>query len=188
VAPALTRLVRQCARDADLSDVWFGDPEHGQQAFGAAARALGGVDAGAWLEVARYGQGIDAYHELYFREQVVPHFLKVHDWREESFHLAIADIAQVRGNLGDNFVLAWRGSGLAKAAEAAYAPEAFAVLMLRVRDRLLSAPAGGFAQFAADPCDPPARHGWRNYDRMYDQLQATLTLWETSLFAALRSA
>jgi hypothetical protein len=188
LAPALTRLVRRCARDPDLSDVWFGDPEHGQQAFGAAARALGGVDAGAWLEVARYGQGIDAYHELYFREQVVPHFLKVHGWREESFLLAIADIAQVRGNLGDNFVWAWRGSGLAKAAEAAYTPEAFAVLMLRVRDSLLSAPAGGFAQFAADPGDPPARHGWRNYDRMYDQLQATLTPWETSLFAALRSA
>ncbi len=56
------------------------------------------------------------------------------------------------------------------------------MLMLRVRDRLLSAPAGGFAQFAAEQGDPPARHGWRNYD----QLQATLTFWETSLFAALR--
>jgi hypothetical protein len=188
VAPALTRLVRRCAQDAGLSGVWSGDPEHGQQAFGAAARALGGVDAGAWLEVACYGQGIDAYHELYFREQVVPHFLKVHRWREESFLLAIADIAQVRGNLGDDLVSAWRGSGLAKAAEAAYAPEAFAGLMLRVRDRLLSARAGGFAPFAAEPGQPLARHGWRNYDRLYDQLQATLTPWETCLFAALGSA
>ena len=52
--PALTRLLAKCRLDADLRRVWSGNPENGQQAFGAAARALGGIDAGAWVELAEY--------------------------------------------------------------------------------------------------------------------------------------
>jgi hypothetical protein len=185
--PALTRLLAKCRRDADLRRVWSGNPEDGQQAFGAAAKALGGIDAGAWVALAEYEMCIDDWHELYFRDEVVPHFIKSHGWRGESFALALADIVQVRGNLGDDFSYSWRRSGLAAAAEAAYAPEAFADLMLRIRDRMLASPVGTFANFVARIADnPPSTYGWHNYDRLFGQIEASLTPWEVDLFAKLQ--
>lgn len=184
--PALTRLVAKCRLDADLPRVWS-DPEAGRQAFGAAAKALGGIDAGAWLELAEYEKCIDDYHELYFRDEVVPHFIKSHGWRKESFALALADIVQARGNLGDDFAHSWRRGGLAAAAEAAYAPEAFAALMLGIRDRMLSSPIGTFANFAARVAEGPrSTHGWRNYDRLFGQIKESLTPWEARLFVELQ--
>jgi hypothetical protein len=184
--PALTRLLSKCCLDADLPRVWS-DPEGGQQAFGAAAKALGGIDAGAWVELAEYEKCIDDFRDLYFRDEVVPHFIKSHGWQEESFALALADIVQVRGNLGDDFVYSWRRSGLAAAAEAAYAPGAFAELMLGVRDRMLSSPVGTFASFLARVAeDPPSTYGWRNYDHLFGQIKEHLTPWEVQLFAELQ--
>ncbi len=186
-APALTRLVAKCRLDADLPRVWSGNPEDGRQAFGAAAKALGGVDPGAWVELAEYEKCIDDFHELYFRNEVVPHFIKSHGWREENFALALADIVQVRGNLGDDFSYSWRRSGLAAAAEAAYAPEAFADLMLSIRDRMLASPVGTFANFVARVAeDPPSSYGWHNYDRLFGQIKGSLTAWEVHVFAALQ--
>ena len=185
--PALTRLLVKCRLDADLRRVWSGNPEDGRQAFGATAKALGGIDAGAWVELAEYEKCIDDSHESYFRDEVVPHFIKCHGWREESFALALADIVQVRGNLGDNFTYSWRRSGLAAAAEAAYAPEAFAALMLSIRDRMLTSPAGTFANFVARVAeDPPPSYGWHNYDRLFGQIKGSLTSWEVRLFAKLQ--
>jgi len=101
--------------------------------------------------------------------------------------LALADIVQVRGNLGDDFAYSWRGSGLAAAAEAAYAPEAFAESMLSARDRMLSSPVGTFANFAARVAEgPSAIYGWHNYDRLFDQIKGSLTPWEVHLFAKLQ--
>ena len=155
---------------------------------GAAAKALGGgIDAGAWIELAEYEKCIDDFHELYFRDEVVPHFIKSHGWREESFALALADIVQVRGNLGDDFASSWRGSGLVAGAEAAYAPEAFAELMLGTRDRMLSSPIGTFANFVARvAADPSPTYGWHNYDRLFGQIKESLTAWEVHLFAKLQ--
>jgi hypothetical protein len=185
--PALTGLLAKCRLDADLERVWSGELEDGQQAFGVAAKALGGIDAGAWGELAEYEMCIDDYHESYFRDEVVPHFIKSHGWRDESFALALADIVQVRGNLGDDFTYSWRRSGLAAAAEAAYAPEAFAALMLSIRDRMLSSPAGTFANFVARVAeDPPSSYGWHNYDRLFGQIKGSLTSWEVHLFAKLQ--
>ena len=185
--PALTRLLAKCRLDADLRRVWSGNLDDGQQAFGIAAKALAGIDAGAWAVLAEYEQCIDDWHELYFRGEVVPHFIKTHGWREESFALALADIAQVRGNLGDDFVYSWRRSGLAAAAEAAYAPEAFAELMISTRDRMLSSPVGTFANFVARVAeDPPPTYGWHNYDRLFSQIKGSLTPWEVHLFAKLQ--
>jgi hypothetical protein len=184
--PALTRLLAKCRLDADLPRVWS-DPEDGQQAFGAAAKALGGIAASAWVELAEFEMCIDEWHELYFRSEVVPHFIKSHGWREESFALGLADIIQVRGNLGDDFSYSWRRSGLAAAAEAVYAPEAFAELMLNIRDRMLSSPVGTFANFVARVAgDPPSTYGWHNYDRLFDQIKGSLTPWEVHLFAKLQ--
>lgn len=186
-APALTRLLAKCRLDADLRRVWSGNPEDGRQAFGAAAKALGGIDAGAWVELAEYEKCIDDFHESYFRDEVVPHFIKSHGWREESFAFALADSVQVRGNLGDDFAYAWRRSGLAAAAEAAYAPEAFAELMLGTRDRMLSSPIGTFANFVARVATGPApTYGWHNYDRLFGQIKGSLTAWEVQLFATLQ--
>jgi hypothetical protein len=186
-APALTGLLAKCRLDADLERVWSGELEDGQQAFGVAAKALGGIDAGAWGELAEYEMCIDDDHESYFRDEVAPHFIKSHGWRDESFALALADIVQVRGNLGDDFTYAWRRSGLAAAAEAAYAPEAFAALMLSIRDRMLSSPAGTFANFVARVAEgPPSSYGWHNYDRLFGQIKGSLTSWEAHLFAKLR--
>ncbi|HEX4158039.1 MAG TPA: hypothetical protein VHY79_06160 [Rhizomicrobium sp.] len=185
-APALTHLLVKCRLDADLPRVWS-NPEKGQQAFGVAAKALGGIDACAWVELAEYEKCIDDFHELYFRDEVVPHFIKSHGWREESFALALADIVQMRGNLGDNFLYSWRSSGLAAAAEAAYAPEAFAELMLSIRDRMLSSPVGTFANFVARVAESPrSTYGWHNYDRLLGQIKECLTPWDVHLFAALR--
>ena len=186
-APALTRLLAKCRLDADLARVWSGELEDGQQAFGAAAKALGEIDSAAWGELAEYEMCIDDYHESYFRNEVVPHFIKSHGWCEESFALALADIIQVRGNLGDNFTYSWRRSGLAAAAEAAYAPDAFAALMLSVRDRMLTSPAGTFANFVARVAeDRPSSYGWHNYDRLFGQIKGSLTSWEVHLFAKLQ--
>ena len=186
-APALARLLAKCRLDADLRRVWSGKPEDGQQAFGAAAKALGGIDAGAWIELAEYEKCIDDFHELYFRSEVVPHFIKSHGWRGEGLALALADIVQVRGNLGDDFAYSWRRSGLAAAAEVAYAPEAFAELMLGIRDRMLSSPVGTFAKFVARLAEGPSpTYGWHNYDRLFDQIKGSLTAWEVHLFAKLQ--
>jgi hypothetical protein len=185
--PALTRLLAKCRLDADLRNVWSGDLEDGQQAFGTAVKALGGIDADAWVELAEYEKCIDDSHESYFRNEVVPHFIKSHGWRKESFALALADIVQVRGNLGDDFAYSWRRSGLAAAAEAAYAPEAFAELMLSIRDRMLSSPVGTFANFVARVAEGPSpTYGWHNYDRLFGQIKGGLTTWEVHLFAKLR--
>jgi hypothetical protein len=117
----------------------------------------------------------------------VPHFIKSHGWRPESFALALADIVQVRGNLGDNFTYSWRRSGLAAAAEAAYAPEAFADLMLSIRDRMLASPVGTFANFVASVAEgSPPTYGWHNYDRLFGQIKEGLTAWEVQLFGTLK--
>ncbi|QUD89587.1 hypothetical protein [Phenylobacterium montanum] len=185
--PALTRLLAKCRMDADLQRVWSSELEDGQQAFGAAAKALGGIDAGAWIELAKYEMCIDDWHELYFRDEVVPHFIESHGWCEESFALTLADIVQIRGNLGDDFSYSWQRSGLAAAAQAAYAPEAFADFMIGIRDRMLSSPVGTFANFAARVAEgSPSTYGWHNYDRLFDQINGSLTPWEVHLFAQLQ--
>lgn len=185
-APALKRLLAKCCLDADLPQVWS-DPEAGRQAFGFAARALGGIDPSAWLELAEYEKCIDDWHELYFRNEVVPHFIAAHGWCAESFALALADIVQVRGNLGDDFTYPWRRSGLAAAAEASYAPDAFAALMLNIRDRMLASAGGTFATFIARIAENPrSLYGWPNYDRLFHQIKDELTPWEALLFRSLQ--
>jgi hypothetical protein len=185
--PALTRLLAKCRADADFPQIWSGELEHGQQAFGDAAKALGGIDQNAWVELAEYEKCIDDFHELYFRGNVIPHFLKSHGWCEESFSLALADIVQVRGNLGDDFTYSWHRSGLAAAAEANYPPATFAELMLGMRDRMLRSVTGSFAVFVARVAAAPApAHGWHNYDRLFNQIKENLNPWETRVFEELR--
>jgi hypothetical protein len=186
-APALIRLLKKCRADPDFEGVWSGELEDGRQAFGAAAKALAGIDRTAWMELAEYEKCIDDYHECYFRNDVIPHFLKSHGWCEESFALALADIVQVRGNLGDNFTYAWRRSGLAAAAQGQYTPEAFAELMLGMRDRMLRSLTGTFATFAAKAAAaPPPAYGWCNYDRLFGQIKESMTPWEAQLFDVLK--
>jgi|GEM_PF-5037512 len=184
--PALTRLLTKCRTDPDFSGSWSGDLEDARQAFGPAAKALAGIEPAAWVELAAYEMCIDDYHECYFRDEVVPYFLKTHRWREESFAFALADIVQVRNNMGDNFTYAWRRSGLAAAAEAAYSPASFAALMLLIRNRMLSAAAGTFATYAAKA--PPPIHGWINYDRLFDQIKGSMTPWESLVFQELKQS
>jgi hypothetical protein len=185
--PTITRLLAKCRADADFPRVWSGELESGQQAFGDAAKALGGIDPGAWVELAEYEKCIDDFHEQYFRSEVIPHFLKSHGWCEESFALALADIIQVRGNLGDDFTYSWRHSGLSAAAEANYQPATFAGLMLSMRDRMLGSVTGTFTKFVALASAAPApAYGWHNYDRLFDQIEGSLTLWEASLFDELK--
>jgi hypothetical protein len=185
--PALTRLLTKCRADVDFPQVWNGELEDGQQAFGVAAKALGGIDPSAWIELAEYEKCIDDSHELYFRNEVIPHFLKSHGWCEESFALALVDIVQVRGNLGDDFTYSWRHSGLSSAAEANYQPATFAELMLRMRDRMLCSVTGTFAKFVDLAAAAPApAYGWHNYDRLFDQIKGSVTPWEASLFDELK--
>jgi hypothetical protein len=185
--PALARLITKCRNDPDFVDIWSGELEDGRQAFGAAVKALGGIDPGAWIDLAAYEMCIDDDHESYVRTEVIPHFVSTHGWREESFLLALADIVQIRKNLGDDFTCAWRRSGLAAAAEAAHAPTAFAGLMLRISERMRLSALGTFAKFAAAAATAPApAFGWVNYDRLFAQIKTSLTPWEAQLFEALK--
>jgi hypothetical protein len=190
VAPALDRLLKKCCADPDMWTVWSLELEDGCQAFGPAAKALGTIDAGAWLQLAEYLMYVDDSHEGYFRSVTAPHFIETHGWRDESFDLSLSVIIQMRGNLGDNFMPFWRDMKLATAAERVYSPTEFATRMLAVRDRMVSLAAGTFAaslaMTAADAEGRQTTHGWRTYDDLFEQIRVSLTPWEERLFAELK--
>ena len=185
-APALNRLIDKCCADPGMRDVWSGELEEGRQAFGAAAKALGAIDAGAWPRLARYLMHVDDAHEGFFRGDTERHFIARHGWRDESFNLSLAVIVQTRGNLGDNYVPVWKDLGLSAAAERAHSPAEFATRMLAIRDRMVAEAAGSFAEHLARAETGRDRvHGWRTYDDLFEQIRGAPTPWEIGLFEEL---
>lgn len=55
--------------------------------------------------------------------------------------------------------------------------------MLVIRDKMLAAAAGAFATYAqsAAAARAPA-FGWTNYDRLFDQIDGSITMWEALVF------
>jgi hypothetical protein len=59
--------------------------------------------------------------------------------------------------------------------------------MLVIRDKMLAAATGTFATYAQSNAAAPApTFGWTNYDRLFDQIDGSITLGEALVFQELQ--
>ncbi|MDF1502968.1 hypothetical protein [Roseisolibacter sp. H3M3-2] len=170
-APALRRLVEAMA-DAGgaLTDV-FSDGDAGAGALAHAVRALGVLDGSALRVVRRYGEHVDAEHELFFTGETLPAVVAAHGWTDAVVDLVLWALAWNFYNSLQDYGTVWRAWGLRDA--------------LVARDPVATA-----RHVAADLAglrgrDAPGRYGVPGLEKLARQIPQPHEPWAAAFFGEL---